>query len=97
MRGIAVKVIELLVLLYLTYLGVLMVQEEVLAYPAWQTSIGLKIPFTVPRLGIFLGFLLMTIFHGALFARSREGGTKEPRRQRTIIGGEVSPWSLLAA
>ncbi|MFW3615558.1 TRAP transporter small permease [Billgrantia antri] len=61
-RNIAVKAIELIVLLYLTYLGYIMVAEEVAAYPNWQTSIALKIPFLVPRLGIALGFLMMTVY-----------------------------------
>ncbi|MDL2192741.1 TRAP transporter small permease [Cobetia sp. LC6] len=61
-RLLVVKAIELVILAYLTYLGYSMVAEEVQAYPNWQTSIALKIPFMVPRLGIAIGFLMMAIF-----------------------------------
>ena len=62
MRSILVKSIELFILLYLTYLGYVMITEEIAAYPNWQMSIALKIPFLVPRLGIAFGFLMMTIY-----------------------------------
>jgi TRAP-type transport system small permease protein len=61
-RSILVKSIELLILLYLTYLGYVMISEDIVAYPMWQTSIALKIPFLIPRLGIAFGFLMMTIY-----------------------------------
>lgn len=62
LRALIVMVIELLILIYLSYLGLLMVLEDVADYPRWQTTIALKIPFLVPRLGIFIGFFLMTVF-----------------------------------
>lgn len=62
LRALVVMTIEFLILVYLSYLGLLMVLEDVADYPRWQTTIALKIPFLVPRLGIFMGFLLMTVF-----------------------------------
>lgn len=62
LRAVSVKVIELLILLYLSYLGLYMIFEEIAAYPMWQMSIALKIPFLVPRLGIATGFFLMTFY-----------------------------------
>lgn len=61
-RTLIVKIIELIILVFLTYLGLLMVLEDLADYPRWQTTIALKIPFIVPRLGIFLGLLMMTVF-----------------------------------
>lgn len=61
-RTLIVKSIELIILAYLSYLGLLMVLEDLGDYPRWQTTIALKIPFIVPRLGIFLGLLMMTVF-----------------------------------
>jgi TRAP-type C4-dicarboxylate transport system permease small subunit len=62
LRSVLVKSFELFILLYLTYLGYVMISEEIAAYPMWQKSIALKIPFLVPRLGIAFGFLMMTIY-----------------------------------
>ncbi|WP_460755959.1 TRAP transporter small permease [Marinomonas epiphytica] len=62
LHKVSVKTIELLILLYLTYLGYVMIMEEIAVYPMWQKSIALKIPFIVPRLGISVGFFMMTVF-----------------------------------
>ncbi len=77
-RALLVTSIELIVLFYLTYLGFLMIQQEVVEYPNWQTSIALKIPFFVPRLGIFVGFLFMTIFTVLHLIVLVSGGPKSP-------------------
>lgn len=61
-RDVVVKVVELLILLYLSYLGFVMILEEIQAYPMWQMSIALKIPFVVPRLGIAFGLFMMTVY-----------------------------------
>lgn len=61
-RALLVQTIELIVLFFVTYWAFLMIQEEVAAYPKWQTTIALKIPFLVPRLGIFVGFVMMTVY-----------------------------------
>lgn len=62
LRGLLVTGIELAILSFLTYLGAIMILEDLALYPRWQTTIALKIPFVVPRMGIFLGLLLMTVF-----------------------------------
>lgn len=61
-RTLTVKLIELVILCYLSYLGVSMIIEEIAVYPMWQMSIALKIPFIVPRLAICLGFTMMTVY-----------------------------------
>jgi TRAP-type transport system small permease protein len=62
LRGMIVTGAELVILVFLTYLGALMILEDLVAYPRWQTTIALKIPFIVPRAGIFIGLFLMTAF-----------------------------------
>jgi len=65
LRAVAICVIELLVSLAVVYWAVLMISEEIGTYPNWQSTIALKIPFLVPRLGVLVGFLLMS-FYSAL-------------------------------
>ena len=48
----------------LTYWGFLMVLEDLQKYPAWPVTTVWKIPFALPRLGIFVGLLLMTFYLG---------------------------------
>jgi len=62
-RALLVNVLELIVLCVVTYWGYLMIAEVFAAYPKWQTTIALKIPFVVPRFAIFFGFLMMTVFN----------------------------------
>jgi TRAP-type C4-dicarboxylate transport system permease small subunit len=64
-RNVAVEFIELLVTCAIIYWAWLMINDEISYYPRWQTTIALHIPFLVPRLGIFLGFVLMG-FYSAL-------------------------------
>jgi len=54
--------IEVAVGAVLTYWGWLMLEEELVAYPDWQRTTALSLPFAIPKLGIFLGFLLMTFY-----------------------------------
>ena len=54
--------LELAVIVVMTWWGLEMVLEDVAAYPGWPTTVAWKIPFVVPRFGIFLGFLLMGVF-----------------------------------
>lgn len=65
LRTILVEVLELAIVAVVTYWGFLMCLEELQTYPNWQATIALKIPFLVPRVGIFVGFLLM-MFYSAL-------------------------------
>lgn len=70
--------LEAVVGLVLSYWGWLMLYEEISAYPDWQRTTGLELPFFIPKLGIFLGFVLMT-FYTALHLVSglRDGPSKE--------------------
>ena len=62
-RALIVESLELIILLVIVYWGYLMIKECILAYPSWQQTVALKIPFLVPRLGIFVGFLMMAIYN----------------------------------
>lgn len=61
---------EVLIGLMLCYWSWLMLAEELDAYPDWQRTTGLELPFFIPKLGIALGFVLMT-FYTALHLYSR--------------------------
>lgn len=66
LRKIGITAIELVIVLFVTYWAYLMLADEIASYPAWKTTIALKIPFFIPRVGIFLGFFFMA-FYNALF------------------------------
>lgn len=83
-RAIVVKAIELVVLIYLTYLGFVMIRDELASYPMWQTSIALKIPFVVPRLGIFVGFFMMTVFTALQFSLLIKQGPKSANQDERV-------------
>jgi len=61
-RALVVGLLELCILVTLTYWGFLMVAEEFAAYPSWQTTIALKIPFVIPRFAIAFGLFMMLAF-----------------------------------
>jgi len=89
MRDLLVKSIELLILLYLTYLGYVMITEDIAAYPMWQMSIALKIPFLVPRLGIAFSFFMMTIytvFHLYLLVKEGPSSLADNENQSVVEG-----------
>ncbi|RTE64515.1 TRAP transporter small permease [Amphritea opalescens] len=66
--------IEVLIGLVMVYWGWLMLMEEVSAYPNWQTTTGLGLPFAIPKLGIFLGFVLMAFYTALhLYSGLRDG------------------------
>ena len=65
LRAVVVCIIELGISLVIVYWAVLMIQDEVATYPNWQATIALKIPFVVPRIGVLVGFGLMS-FYSAL-------------------------------
>lgn len=70
--------IEVLIGAVLTYWGWLMLFEEIDAYPSWQTTTGLQLPFVIPKLGIFLGFVLMTFYTALhLYSGLRDGPSTE--------------------
>jgi TRAP-type transport system small permease protein len=64
-RKAALGTIELVVSAVLVYWAILMIYDEVSSYPQWQTTIALRIPFFIPRMGILVGFSFMT-FYSAL-------------------------------
>ena len=66
LRKIGITAIELIIVLFVVHWAYLMLADEIAAYPGWKTTIALKIPFFIPRLGIFVGFLFMA-FYSALF------------------------------
>lgn len=65
LRKVIVTVIELIISIAIVYWAVLMIYDEFDSYPTWQTTVALKIPFLVPRMGILIGFVFMT-FYSAL-------------------------------
>jgi TRAP-type C4-dicarboxylate transport system permease small subunit len=69
--------LELLVCLVLVYWAWLMIFEELSAYPEWERTSALQIPYIVPRLSIFVGLALMafyTFLH--LYSGLRSGPSK---------------------
>ena len=54
--------LELLALVVMCWWGLEMVLEDVAEYPNWPKTVAWKIPFVVPRFGIFLGFVLMAVY-----------------------------------
>ncbi len=70
--------IEVLICCVLTWWGWLMLFEEIDAYPNWQATTGLELPFFIPKLGIFLGFVLMTFYTALhLYSGLRDGPSEE--------------------
>jgi TRAP-type C4-dicarboxylate transport system permease small subunit len=64
-RTLVVAIIELIVSIVVVYWAILMIRDEVTAYPYWQSTIAMKIPFVVPRAAVLVGFAFMT-FYSAL-------------------------------
>lgn len=82
-RALVVYIIELVVGIMITYWAYLMVADEFNAYPTWQTTSALKIPFVVPRIGILLGFFFMTLFSAAyLYVHLKEGPSGRGQEER---------------
>lgn len=64
-RRVILSFVEVFISFVVVYWALLMIIGEIQSYPFWQSTIALKIPFIVPRFGIFLGFLFMA-FYGLL-------------------------------
>ncbi|MES0885154.1 TRAP transporter small permease [Roseibium sp. SCP14] len=64
-RQLVVQIIEFVVTMIISYWAYLMVRDEILSYPIWQTTAALKIPFLFWRTGIFLSFIFMSVFAAA--------------------------------
>ena len=86
-RSLVVETIELIIVAVVAYWGLLMCLEELGTYPNWQSTIALKIPFLVPRVGIFLGFLLMTVYTALhLYLLLRNGPKTNNSTQTHALG-----------
>ena len=90
LRAVVVSTIELAVTLAVIYWAVLMLQDELNAYPNWQATIALKIPFIVPRIGVLVGFGLMAFYSGLRLYVLLKLGTVLPRRE---TGGDTETLS----
>lgn len=62
LRKLTITIVELVITLFLLHWAFLMLADEIAAYPRWKTTIALKIPFIVPRIGIFVGILFMAVY-----------------------------------
>ena len=82
LRAVVVCLIELGVSLVVVYWAILMLQDEIAAYPNWQATIALKIPFIVPRIAVLVGFGLMSFYSGLRLYVLLKLGTALPRKQR---------------
>ena len=73
-QKIVIQVIELVITLILVYYAWLMLADEISDYPGWKTTIALKIPFIIPRIGIFIGFAFMAFYSSlAIYLMLRVG------------------------
>lgn len=61
-RDFTVLVLEFVITVIIAYWAYLMIRDEVLSYPVWQTTAALKIPFITWRTGIFIAFIFMSVF-----------------------------------
>jgi TRAP-type C4-dicarboxylate transport system permease small subunit len=74
LRKVIIQSVELFITLVLIYWAWLMIADDLAAYPNWKTTIALKIPFLLPRLGILIGFGFMGFYSAlAVFLMLRAG------------------------
>ena len=88
LRSVIVEIIELFVTLCIVYWSYLMLSDEIAYYPNWQTTIALKIPFFVPRFGIFLGFVLMAVYSALHLYVLLKKGAPDIREKNELIPNE---------
>lgn len=62
LRKVALAVVETFLTAVVVYWAVLMIYNEIDSYPYWQSTIALKIPYVVPRLGILIGLAFMLLY-----------------------------------
>ena len=67
LRKVTITFIELVITLFVLHWAWLMLADEIASYPRWKTTIALKIPFFVPRLGIFVGIFFMAFYSALAF------------------------------
>lgn len=84
-RNVIIEVLELLITLAIVYWASLMILEELAAFPDWQTTIALKIPFLVPRFGIWLGFTLMAMYSALHLYALWKTGAPDTREDNQLI------------
>ncbi len=76
-RKVSITLVELLITLVILYWGILMLGDEIEMYPRWKTTIALKIPFIVPRIGIVVGVFFMALYSALhLFVLIKLGAKK---------------------
>ena len=76
-RKVAITLVELVITLVILYWGILMLGDELGMYPRWKTTIALKIPFIVPRIGIVVGLFFMAVYSALhLFVLVKLGAKK---------------------
>ena len=97
-RKVALTSFELIVTLFLVYYAIEMLIDEIETYPNWQATIALRIPFFVPRFGIFLGFVFMALYSAlhlyVLLALGTRAIADDPETQAAHAGneGEAEQW-----
>ena len=67
--NLAMLALEIIICSVLSYWGFLMVADDLMKYPNLPATIVYKIPLTVPRSIIFIGFVLMTFYTAIHFLR----------------------------
>ncbi len=98
LRKLTIQIIELVITVVLVYWAWLMLADEIGDYPGWKTTIALKIPFFVPRVGIFAGFLFMALYSGlSIYLMLRVGPDRyaeamEAARRESTEEGESVTW-----
>ena len=76
-RKVSITLVELVITLVILYWGILMLGDELGMYPRWKTTIALKIPFIVPRIGIVVGLFFMAVYSALhLFVLVKLGAKK---------------------
>ena len=94
-RKVAITFIELIITLFVLYWGWLMLADEIAAYPRWKTTIALKIPFFVPRLGIFVGIFFMAFYSAvAVYVLMKVGPVKYSDRMAAFKLAEAEAEGL---
>jgi TRAP-type C4-dicarboxylate transport system permease small subunit len=77
LRKVVITFIEFVITLFVLHWGWLMLADEIASYPRWKMTIALKIPFFVPRLGIFVGIFFMAFYSGlAVYVMLKVGPKK---------------------
>ena len=87
LRKLFITVIEVAISVVVLYWAYLMLADEIAQYPKWKTTIALKIPFFIPRLGIFVGFAFMTLYSALLFYVMWSAGPKRYAAALATVAG----------